>query len=190
MTSKKLLIKNMVCDRCIMAVKNELEKASIDFQTIALGEITLNNEPTNEQLSQFEAGISQLGFELIEDKTARTVSAIKNAVLEFVRHPPEKKGSLKFSAFLSEKLHKDYNNLSNLFSSIEGTTIEQYLIRQKIERVKELLVYDELSLSQIAHELDYSSVQHLSNQFKKITGLTPSHFKQIGALKRTPLDKV
>jgi AraC family transcriptional regulator len=190
MENRKLFIKNMVCDRCKMAVQSELEKADIAYDSIDLGEVTLSREPSSQHLLQFRSGITALGFELIEDKTARLISTIKNAVLEFVRGKSSANKKLKFSAYLADKVNKDYNHLSTLFSEIEGTTIEQYLIQQKIERVKELLVYDELSLSEIAYELGYSSVQHLSTQFKKVTGLTPSHFKQIKENKRKPLDQV
>ncbi len=186
----KLFIKNMVCDRCIMAVEQELDKAGIRHGQVDLGEVTLSGEPSSEKLEQFGNSISKLGFELIEDRTARVISSIKRAVMDYVRNGSKEKKRIKFSVYLSESLNKDYNYLSNLFSSIEGTTVEHFLIGHKIERVKELLVYDELSLSEIAHELGYSSVQHLSNQFKKVTGLTPSHFKKIGEHKRKPLDKV
>jgi AraC family transcriptional regulator len=186
----KLYIKNMVCDRCKMVVRDQLEKNAIAYKNIELGEVELSVIPSTEQLQQFSSDITLLGFEIIEDKTARIVSSIKNAVLEFVRDPSPKTRKLKFSSYLADKLNKEYNYISNLFSSLEGTTIEQYLINQKIEYVKELLVYDELTLSEIAHQLGYSSVQHLSNQFKKVTGLTPTHFKQLGLKKRTPLDKV
>jgi YesN/AraC family two-component response regulator len=179
----------MVCDRCKMAVKEALSESGMDFTAIDLGEVTLNNPPTSTQLNHFTERITNLGFELIEDKAARIISQIKSAVLFYVRENKSVR-KLKFSVFLADKLAKDYNYLSSLFSSIEGTTIEQHLIHQKIERVKELLVYDELSLSQIAHELGYSSVQHLSNQFKKVTGLTPSHFKQVKEKKRKPLDQI
>jgi AraC family transcriptional regulator len=190
MENKKLFIKNMVCDRCKMAVKQELERSSIAFNAIELGEVALAEIPAPQQLEQFRAGITALGFELIEDKTARIVSAIKSTVITFVHENDPKSRKLKFSVYLSDKLNKEYNYLSSIFSEVEGTTIEQYLIHQKIERVKELLVYDELSLSEVAYELGYSSVQHLSNQFKKVTGLTPSHFKQVKENKRKPLDKV
>ena len=189
MENRKLFIKNMVCDRCKMAVQTELEKSGIPFSALELGEVTLSKEPTSLQLETFRDHISALGFELIEDKTARIISQIKNAVLIYVRESASSR-KFKFSTFLADKLAKDYNHLSSLFSSVEGTTIEQYLILQKIEKVKELLVYDELSLSQIAYELGYSSVQHLSNQFKKVTGLTPSYFKQVKSIKRKPLDQV
>jgi AraC family transcriptional regulator len=186
----KLYIKNMVCDRCKMVVKDQLDKNGISYKNIELGEVELSEPPSSEQLQKFSSDITQLGFEIIEDKTARIVSSIKNAVLEFVRDPSPKSRKLKFSSYLADKLNKEYNYISNLFSEFEGTTIEQYLIHQKIERVKELLVYDELNLSEVAHQLGYSSVQHLSNQFKKVTGLTPSHFKKLGVKKRTSLDKV
>ncbi len=188
--AEKLYIKNMVCDRCKMAVQRELDSAGISFEEIELGEVKVKQEPTREQLANFSQAIQNLGFELIEDKSGRTVNAIKKTIIEYVRDQKVSKRKLKFSAFLSDRLNKDYNSLSSLFSEVEGTTIEQYLIHQKIERTKELLVYDELSLSEIAIELGYSSVQHLSNQFKKITGLTPSHFKKLGEKKRIALDKV
>lgn len=186
----KLYVKNMVCDRCKLVVRQELDKAGISYSNIELGEIDFNESPSSEALGTFSKNITALGFEIIEDKTARLVSSVKAAVLEFVRNPSQQSRKLKFSSYLADKLNKDYNYISNLFSELEGTTIEQYLIHQKIERVKELLVYDELNLSEVAHQLGYSSVQHLSNQFKKVTGLTPSHFKNLGEKKRTSLDKV
>ena len=179
----------MVCDRCIMVVRQELSKSGFDVNSVSLGEVQLNKLPSAKELDSFSENISKLGFEVIEDKTARIISKIKNTVLEFIREEGQER-KYKFSAYLSEKLNKEYNYLSHLFSSVEGMTIEQHLIRQKIELVKELLVYDELSLSEIANQVGYSSVQHLSNQFKKITGLTPSHFKLIKDHKRKPLDQV
>ncbi|MEJ0056318.1 MAG: helix-turn-helix domain-containing protein [Bacteroidota bacterium] len=185
-----LYIKNMVCDRCIAAVRGELEKSEIPYESIGLGEVELEKLPAPQTLKNFSDAIRSIGFELIEDKTARTINYIKKTVIEWVRGEETRHRKIKFSSHLAEMLHKDYASLSNLFSGVEGTTIEQYLIHQKIERVKELLVYDELSLGQISDQLNYSSVQHLSNQFRKVTGLTPSHFKKIGAGKRLPLDKV
>ncbi len=180
----------MVCDRCKAAVKKELDRNQITYHHIDLGEIELSVSPSENQLQSFRESIETLGFELIEDKSARLVNQIKHIVLRWVREEENKNRKLKFSAYLADRLSKDYNYLSNLFSGVEGTTIEQYLIHQKIELVKELLVYDERSLSEIAHQLNYSSVQHLSTQFKKVTGLTPSQVKKIGQLKRKPLDKV
>lgn len=185
-----LYIKNMVCDRCKAAVKKELDKNQIQYKSVELGEVELIRQPVEQTLAQFRHDIEMLGFELIEDKTARLVNQIKKAVIEWVRGGESKNRRLKFSGHLAETLHKDYASMSNLFSQVEGTTVEQYLIHQKIERAKELLVYDELSLAQIADQLNYSSVPHLSNQFKKITGLTPSHFKKVGAEKRQSIDKV
>ena len=178
----------MVCDRCKMAVQTVLKENGIRYSHLELGEAELTSEPTADELQKLSKDLEKLGFELIEDRTARSISKIKKVVLESVRGGLNKK--FKLSAEVSEALNKDYNSLSNIFSSVEGITIEQYTILQKIEFVKELLVYDELSLSEIAHKLRYSSVQHLSNQFKKVTGLTPSHFKKIGEKKRQSLDHI
>lgn len=184
-----LFIKNMVCNRCIMVVQNELEKLGLKVKAIKLGEVILDNAPTDVDKKKIEANLVVLGFELIDDRRSRIIERIKTVIIELVhRQNGEMKSNL--SDILSSELHHDYNYLSNLFSEIEGTTIEKYFIAQKIERVKELLVYDELTLSEIAYTLNYSSVAYLSNQFKKVTGLTPSYFKQIKVDKRKPLDKV
>ena len=180
----------MVCDRCKTAVRGELDKAGVGYSSLELGEVELTEPVAAGALEKFRNGIEPLGFELIEDKPAREVNQIKQAALDWARGSDGKNRKMKFSAFLSDRMHRDYATLSNLFSSVEGTTIEQFVIHQKIELVKELLVYNELTLSEIAVRLGYSSVQHLSNQFKKVTGLTPSHFKQIGALKRQTIDRV
>jgi AraC-like DNA-binding protein len=185
----KLYIKNMVCDRCKMAVKHELDKNKIAYQNLELGEVELVEEPADKILNQFSNGIAALGFELIEDKKARTISKIKSSIIELIRKTDDLH-KIKLSAHISDKLNKDYDSLSSLFSEVEGVTLEKYFIEQKIERVKELLVYDELTLSQIAANLGYSSVNHLSSQFKKVTGLTPTHFKKIGSQKRKSLDQV
>ncbi|HZY78224.1 MAG TPA: AraC family transcriptional regulator [Cyclobacteriaceae bacterium] len=161
----------------------------VSYRRVDLGEVELINDPSESFLQEFRDKITPLGFELIEDKSSRTISKIKSAVIDLVRGRAGNK-KLKLSTYLSELLAKDYHTLSSLFSGVEGVTIEQFYINQKIEYVKELLAYDELSLSEIAHKLQYSSVQHLSNQFKKITGLTPSHFKSIGSLRRTPIDRI
>ena len=178
----------MVCDRCKMAVQKALEENKLAFNKLELGEVELATELNEKQLEKFKESIEKIGFELIEDRNARIISKIKSAVLSLARNNNGRKR--KLSVEISDALNKDYNSLSNLFSSVEGITIEQFAILQKIEYVKELLVYDELSLSEIAHQLHYSSVQHLSNQFKKITGLTPSHFKKIGDQRRQPLDSL
>lgn len=179
----------MVCDRCKMVVKNELLKLGIQPVSVELGEIKLAAAPAAEQLSDFIAALKPLGFELIDDKKSRIIERIKNLVIDLVHHA-EEPTKLKYSEYISTHLHHDYPSLSKLFSEVEGITIEQYIIRQKIEKVKELLVYDEFSLSEIADKLGYSSVAHLSAQFKKVTGLTPSFFKDLGIRTRSPLDKV
>lgn len=184
-----LFIKNMVCDRCIMVVQNELDKLGLDVKTIRLGEVVLEKEPAAGEKEQLRDVLLSLGFKLIDDKKSRIIEKIKTIIIELVHHQ-DNDAKTNLSAVLSAGLQHDYNYLSNLFSEVEGTTIEKYFIAQKIERVKELLVYDELSLSEIAFRLNYSSVAYLSNQFKKVTGLTPSHFKQIREDKRKPLDKV
>ena len=184
-----IFIKNMVCDRCIMVVQNELEKLGLDAKNIKLGEVILSKEITSLEKENLSKTLEPLGFEVIDDKKGRIIEKIKNIIIDLVHHQ-DSDVKTNLSDVLSDKLHHDYNYLSNLFSEVEGTTIEKYFIAQKVEKVKELLVYDELSLSEIANRLNYSSVAYLSNQFKKVTGLTPSHFKQIKEDKRKPLDKV
>ena len=179
----------MVCNRCILVVEKELEKLDILDATVKLGEVNLKQELKPAQLQEFKSSIEQLGFELIDDKKSRIIEQIKNKIIQLIHHQDEPL-TINLSDWLSQELHQDYNSLSHLFSDVEGTTIEKYFIAQRIEKVKELLVYDELTLSEIADRLNYSSVAYLSNQFKKITGLSPSHFKQIRADKRKPLDQV
>ncbi|MFT4017329.1 AraC family transcriptional regulator [Terrimonas sp.] len=179
----------MVCNRCIMVVRSELEKLGYKPASVTLGEVVLDKDISADEKNDIAKVLEPIGFELIDDKKSRIIEKIKNVIIDLVhRQDVELKTSL--SDLLSAALHHDYNYLSNLFSEVEGTTIEKYFIAQKIERVKELLVYDELSLSEIAFRLNYSSVAYLSNQFKKVTGLTPSHFKQVKEEKRKPLDKV
>lgn len=179
----------MVCSRCIMVVQNELNKLKLKANNITLGEVSLDKELTNGEKKQLEKVLFALGFEVIDDKKSRLIEKIKNIIIRLVHHQNNEFKS-NLSEILSKELHHDYNYLSSLFSEVEGTTIEKYFIAQKIEKVKELLIYDELSLNEIAYQLNYSSVAYLSNQFKKVTGLTPSHFKQIKKDKRKPLDKV
>ncbi|MCT4317784.1 helix-turn-helix domain-containing protein [Elizabethkingia anophelis] len=184
-----LFIKNMVCNRCILVVQNELDKLGIETSNIKLGEVSLVKDLTKKEREAIENVLDPLGFQVIDDKKSRMIEKIKNVIIELVHHQ-DNDVKTNLSDVLSDALHNDYNYLSNLFSDIEGTTIEKYFIAQKVEKVKELLVYDELSLSEIADRMNYSSVAYLSNQFKKVTGLTPSHFKQIREDKRKPLDKV
>ena len=184
-----LFIKNMVCNRCIMVVQNELDKLGIDVKNIKLGEVTIAEKLSPEEKENLEKALVPLGFEVIDEKKSRIIEKIKNIIIDLVHHQ-DNGLTTNLSEVLRSQLHHDYNYLSNLFSEVEGITIEKYFIAQKIEKVKELLVYDELSLSEIAFRLNYSSVAYLSNQFKKVTGLTPGHFRQIGKDRRKPLDKV
>lgn len=181
----------MVCDRCKMVIRSQLQDLNLKPLTVELGEVDFGDyELDPNQIKAIKEKVEPLGFELIDDKKSRLIEAIKTSIIELV-HRQEEFIQIKLSEYLQSKLHYDYNYISYLFSSIEGITIEQYLIHQKIEKVKELLVYDELTLSEIAYQLSYSSVAHLSTQFKKVTGLTPSYFKKLkDAKKRNPLDKL
>jgi AraC-like DNA-binding protein len=185
----KLFIKYMVSIRCKMVVKSELDKLGLHYQKVDLGEVNVKEILTNEQRDQLKAGLLRSGLELMDDKKSVLIERIKNLVIEMV-HYSEEVPKKNFSDFLSEKLKYDYTYLANLFSEVTGLTIEQYIIAHKIERVKELLIYDELTLTEISYRLSYSSVAHLSNQFKKVTGLTPSFYKQLKNKKRTPLENV
>lgn len=185
----KYYVKNMVCDRCKMVVKQEIEKLGLQVLSISLGEIELIEDLNSEQKQHVKEVLEILGFSLIDDKKSRLIEQVKTIIIELVHHDNSEL-KINLSDYLSDRLHLDYNYISNLYSEVEGTTIEKYYIAQKIERVKELIVYDELTLSEIAFKLNYSSVAHLSSQFKKTTGLTPSYFKNIKAEKRKPLDKV
>lgn len=185
-----LHVKNMVCDRCIMVVRQHLDTLGLPYKNIQLGQLELAEEASTAQLQALEDKLAGDGFELLDDKKSKIVERIKTAIISLVHGKEAEESNLKLSAMLEQKLGMDYHYLSTLFSSVEGITIEKYAILQRIEKVKELLMYDEKNLSEIAWELGYSSVQHLSQQFKKVTGLTPSHFKQLGENRRKPLDKV
>lgn len=191
METTTLLVKNMVCNRCIKVVREELEKLGLDVRSIILGEVVVNGNQESLPLEKIRQALEENGFELIEDKKAKTIEQIKLAILDLVRRDEDKNPlNENYSEYIVEKIGMDYHYISSLFSSVENITIEQYIILQKIERAKELLKYGELTLSEIAFRLGYSSVQHLSNQFKKITGLTASQFKQMTENTRKPLDKV
>lgn len=178
----------MVCDRCIMVVRSELDKLNLSITSIELGQVELAEDITENKKNDLQQALEKVGFEIIDDKRSRMIEKIKSLIIQLVqKEAPERK--LNLSDYLSRELHYDYNYLSTLFSEVEGVTIEKYFITQKIEKAKELLVYDELSISQIADYLGYSSVAHLSTQFKQVTGFTPSHFKTLRE-KRKPLDKV
>ncbi len=174
----KLYIKYMVSLRCKVIVKDELEKLGLHYTLLDLGEVDIAENVSPEQREEFAIALKKTGLELMEDKKAILIERIKNVIIEMIHYTDE---SLKvnFSDFLSEKLNHDYTYLANLFSEVEGITIEHFIIKHKIERVKELLVYDELSLTEISYRLHYSSVAHLSNQFKKVTGLTPTFFRHL-----------
>lgn len=184
-----LYIKNMVCNRCIMVVRDQLLKLGIEPVSVTLGEVTLKDKLTDASREEIKNTLEPLGFELIDDKRIQLIEQIKNTIIELVHY---KSNDLKInlSDYITEKLNHDYSYLSKLFSEINNTTIEKYFIGQKIERVKELLVYDELSLNEIADLLNYSSTAHLSAQFKSVTGFTPSSFKKMKGNRRKPLDQL
>lgn len=177
----------MVCSRCKMVVKSELEKLGLRPVTVELGEVEIGETLSKEQIQKVAECLKIFGFALIDDKKSRTIERIKTLIIDLVQH---KNAELQtnLSDYLSRHLMKEYSTLSNLFSEVENTTIEKYFISQKIEKVKELLMYDELSLSEIAFRLHYSSVAHLSNQFKKVTGFSPGYFKQLKHKKRRQIE--
>jgi AraC-like DNA-binding protein len=179
----------MVCIRCKLVVKAELAKLGLHYTLVDLGEVEILETISAEQQDQLKAGLLKSGLELMDDKKSVLIQKIKNAIVEMV-HYSEEPLVVKFSEYLSHKLNHDYTYLANLFSEVQGTTIEKFLIAHKIERVKELLVYNELNLTEIAYLMHYSSVAHLSSQFKKVTGLTPSHFKQLKDKRRSMLEDV
>jgi AraC-like DNA-binding protein len=185
-----LYIKNMVCNRCIKVVKEELEKLGFVVDKIALGEAVISTENDKVPFEKIKDALNENGFELIDDKNAKLIERIKVLIINKIHHSSNELEKFNFSKFLTEEIGMNYSHLSSLFSSMEGTTIEKFIIHQKIEKVKELLAYNELTLSEISYQLGYSSVQHLSNQFKQITGLNPSFFKKLKEQKRTPIDQV
>ncbi|MCR6504932.1 AraC family transcriptional regulator [Bacteroides sp. KH569_7] len=184
-----LHIKNMVCNRCIMVVKSQLESLGLQPESVELGIAILPEKVTDKVYQTVKDALEPLGFELIDDKKSQMTELIKNAIIELV-HYHDNKLKVNLSDYLASRFHRDYSTLSKFFSEATNTTIEKYLIAQKIERVKELLVYGELSLNEIADKLNYSSTAYLSSQFKNVTGLTPSHFKKMKENKRKSLDEV
>lgn len=180
----------MVCHRCKMVVKSELEKLGLHPITISLGEVAIEEKSlTSKKTGELSAALKGIGFELIDDKKSKLIEQVKTFIIDSV-HYSQEQPKKKFSELLSQHLHHDYSFMSSLFSEVEGITIEQYVINQKIEKVKELLLYNELNLSEVAFQMGYSSTAHLSAQFKKITGLTPTKFKQMGVRGRKSLDDV
>lgn len=182
-------IKNMVCNRCIMVVSQIFEKAGIATETVQLGKVKTTDEVAPDQLEQLNESLMSMGFEIITDSKSRLIETIKNITIDYVYHHSGE-SKMNFSNYLTGKLNLDYSYLSSLFSSVEGTTIEKYMISLKIERVKELLVYDEKTLSEIAYEMGYSSVAHLSGQFKKVTGFTTTYFKNLREQNRKSIHDV
>lgn len=179
----------MVCSRCKMVVKTQFESIGISPTSVELGEVEIDHTASASQMAQLNTNLKALGFEIIDDRKVQTIEKIKNLIVTLVHHSNDEI-STNLSTYISTKLLLDYNYLSNLFSEVEGTTIEKYFIAQKIEKVKELLVYNEMTLSEIADHLGYSSVAYLSTQFKKVTGLTPSYFKTIKENKRTNIEEL
>jgi AraC-like DNA-binding protein len=179
----------MVSNRCKTAVKEELKKLGLHFIVVDLGEVEIMENISEEQREELKRILLSTGLELMDDKRAILIEKIKNAIVEMVHHTDEIIKT-NFSDYLSEKLDHDYTYLANLFSEVQGTTIEKFMIAHKIERIKELIIYDELNITEIAWKMNYSSVAHLSNQFKKVTGLSPSHFKQLKNKRRSPIENI
>lgn len=185
----KLFIKYMVSTRCKMLVKEELKKLNLHFIVVDLGEVELMEDLTPEQIEELRSALLLSGLELMDDKKAILIEQIKNVVTEMV-HNPDEVIKTNFSEYISKKLNKDYTYLANIFSEVKGITIQQFIIIHKIEKAKELIFYDELNISEISYQLNYSSVAHFSSQFKKITGYPPSHFKKLKDIRRSPIDEI
>ena len=179
----------MVSNRCKMAVKEELKKLGLHFIVVDLGEIEIMENISIEVREQLRLQLHNSGLELMDDKKAILIEKIKNVIVEMV-HYSDEMIKTNFSDYLSQKLNHDYTYMSNLFSEVQGSTIEHFIILHKIERIKEYIIYDELTISEIAWKLNYSSVSHLSNQFKKVTGLTPTHFRQLKDKRRTSIEEI
>ena len=172
-----------------MAVKEELKKLGLHYIVVDLGEVEIMENISAEQRAQLKAGLLNSGLELMDDRKAILIEKIKNVITEMI-HYSDEMPKINYSDYLSEKLHYDYTYLANLFSEVQGTTIRQFIILHKIERIKELITYDELNITEIAWKMNYSSVAHLSHQFKEVTGLTPSHFKQLKDKNRSPIEEI
>ena len=179
----------MVCNRCVMTVERIMQDLSIHHNGVQLGEIAVEELPSESQLKSLQIELNKVGFELIESRVNKIIEDIKKLVIEYINLGIESQ-EVNLSTFITKRINYDYSYLSDMFSSIEGKTIEQYFILQRIEKVKELLVYDQLSLTEISYQTGFSSVHHLSAQFKKMTGLTPSHFRKVGQEKRKSIDKI
>ncbi len=185
-----LYIKNMVCHRCIKVIKDELTKMGYEVSKIDLGEAIIKSSEKPPNITEIKNVLVENGFDLVDDKNSKLIEKIKVLIINKIHHQKDKLEKFSFSKYLANELGVNYSHLSSVFSSCEGITIEKFIIKQKIEKVKELLTYDELTLSEIAVKLGYSSVQHLSNQFRQITGLNPSYFKKLKENQRKPLDQL
>lgn len=185
----KIFIKHMVSLRCKMVVKEELKKLGLHFIVVDLGEIEIMEDISDSQRDNLKTALLNSGLELMDDKKAVLIEKVKSVIIEMV-HYADELPKINYSDYISEKLNYDYTYLSNLFSEVKGITIQQFIIIHKIERVKELLLYDELNLTEISYRMQYSSVAHLSNQFKKITGLTPSEFRHLKDRHRNPIEEL
>ena len=179
----------MVSIRCKMMVKEALKKMGLHFIVVDLGEVEIMENLSVEQRLELKSTLLKGGLELMDDKKAMLIERIKNVIVEMV-HYADEFIKVNFSDYLSEKLNYDYTYMANLFSEVQGTTIEQFIISHKVERIKELIIYGEWNITEIAHRMNYSSVAHLSSQFKKVTGLSPSHFKQLKDKRRSPLEQI
>lgn len=179
----------MVSNRCKMAVKEELRKLGLHFIVVELGEVEIMEKISPEEREQLKTALLTSGLELMDDRRSVLIERIKNVIVDMVHHS-EEEIRVNFSHYLSEKLNHDYTYLANLFSEVQGTTIEQFIIAHKIERIKELIIYGEHNITEIAWKMNYSSVAHLSNQFKKMTGLTPTHFKNLKNKRRSPIEEI
>jgi AraC-like DNA-binding protein len=180
----------MVSNRCKMAVKEALQNLGLHFIVVELGEVEVMETISAEQREELKATLLPSGLELMDDRRSVLIERIKNVIVQMVHHSDEEEINVNFSHYLAGKLNHDYTYLANLFSEVQGTTIEQFIIAHKIERIKELIIYGELNITEIAWKMKYSSVAHLSNQFKKMTGLSPSHFKQLKDKRRNPIEEV
>jgi AraC-like DNA-binding protein len=185
----KLYIKYMVSIRCKMMVKEALKKMGLHFIVVDLGEVEIMENLTEQQRHELKTTLLKSGLELMDDKKAMLIERIKNVIIEMV-HYADELIKVNSSDYLSEKLNYDYTYMANLFSEVQGTTIEQFIISHKVERIKELIIYGESNITEIAHLMNYSSVAHLSSQFKKVTGLSPSHFKQLKDKRRSPIEEI
>ena len=185
----RLFIKYMVSNRCKIVVKEILRELGLHFILVDLGEVDIMETISDEQRELLKNELLESGLELMDDKKSILIEKIKTIIIEMIHHT-EEDIKINFSDYLSEKLHHNYNYLANMFSEVQGITIEHFIINHKVEKIKELMIYGELTITEIAYKMNYSSVAHLSTQFKKVTGLSPSHFKQLKDKRRNPLEEI